>query len=212
MVVDATRAADLRAGIRIEIFTVLWMVIEAVLSLGAGIVAGSVLLTAFGVDSVIELVSGAVLLWRLSVEAQSGDVERVERVEHRATWVVAVTLSLLCVYVLITSVYGLLGQGKPESSPLGIAVSLAAVIVMPWLGITKRRIAGRIGSEALRGDAAESLTCGYMAATVLVGLGLDALFHWWWAEDFAALIFLFWLLGETREALDEVREGREETE
>lgn len=185
------------------------MVVEAAVALGAGIVAGSILLTAFGLDSVIELVSGSMLLWRLSTEAKGGDTERVERAEHRAARIVAATLILLCLYVLVSAIYGLAIHSKPESSPVGIAISIAAVIVMPWLAFSKRRIAGRIDSDALRGDAAESLTCGYMAATVLVGLVLDALFHWWWAEDIAALVFLFWLVGETREAFEEAREGAE---
>jgi divalent metal cation (Fe/Co/Zn/Cd) transporter len=186
------------------------MVIEAAVSLGAGIVAGSILLTAFGIDSVIELISGSILLWRLSTEANGGDAERVERAEQKAAWVVAITLGLLCLYVLVSAIYGLATQSKPESSPVGIGISLAAVLVMPYLAFSKRRIARRIGSDALRGDAAESLTCGYMAGTVLVGLLLNAVFHWWWAEDLAALGFLFWLLGETREALEEAREGADQ--
>lgn len=206
---DSTRAVDIRRGVRIEVFTVVWMAIEAAVSIGAGIAAGSVLLTAFGLDSVIELVSGAVLLWRLSIEASGGYAqrqrERIRRVEHQATWIVAITLAMLCVYVLVISVYGLVIQSKPDSSPVGIAISLAAVIVMPGLGVAKRRIARRIDSDALRGDAAESFTCAYMAATVLVGLALDALFHWWWAQDIAALVFLFWLVREAREAFEEVR-------
>lgn len=207
MSMDSARAVDVRRGLQVEVFTVIWMVIEAAVSLGAGIAAGSILLAAFGLDSVIELISGAVLLWRLSVEANGGDAERVERVEHGASWVVAITLALLCVYVLVTSVAGLVTRAKPEASPVGIAIALAAVVVMPWLGIIKRRIAGRIESDALRGDATESFTCGYMAGTVLVGLVLNALFHWWWAEDVAALVFLFWLARETWEAFEEVREG-----
>lgn len=209
MSAEAARAADVRAGVRIEIVTVIWMVIEAVVSLAAGIVAGSVLLTAFGLDSVIELISGSILLWRLSIEARGDGDERVETVERTATLVVAATLVLLCLYVMISAVYGLAAHIRPEASPVGIAVALAAALVMPWLGITKRRIAGRIGSEALRGDAAESFTCGYMAATVLAGLVLDALFGWWWAEDVAALVFLFWLVRETREAIEEARDGDE---
>lgn len=207
----AARQQQLAAGIRIEVATVLWMVVEAAVALGAGIVAGSILLTAFGIDSVIELVSGSVLLWRLFVEARGGDPERVESIEHRATWLVAITLALLCVYMLVTSFYGLVTHSTPEASVLGVGVSLAAVFIMPWLGITKRRIAGRIDSDALRGDAAESFTCGYMAATVLVGVVLNALFRWWWVEDIAALVFLFWLFGETREAFEEAREDSEPT-
>lgn len=207
----SARTIAIRAGVRVEVFTVVWMVIEAAVSLGAGIVAGSILLTAFGLDSVIELVSGSVLLWRLSVEARGGDTERVERVERVAIWVVAVTLALLCVYVLFSSLYGLATHAKPERSLVGIAVSVAAVIVMPYLAFRKRRIAGRIASEALEGDAAESITCAYMAGTVLVGLGLNAFFGWWWAEDIAALAFLFWLGREAWEAFDEAREDEDDS-
>ena len=210
MSAEAIRVAAVRSGVRIEIVTVVWMVIEAAVALGAGIVARSILLTAFGLDSLIELVSGSVLLWRLSVETRGGNAERVEGVERTATWVVAISLTLLCLYVLGSAIYGLTVQSRPDSSAAGIAVSFAAVIVMPYLAFRKRRIAGRIDSDALRGDAAESLTCGYMAATVLVGLALNALFHWWWAEDVAALAFLVWLALETREAFEEAREGPED--
>lgn len=210
MSANVSRATEIRSGVRIEVFTVIWMVIEAVVSIGAGIIAGSALLTAFGLDSIIELVSGAILLWRLLIEAREGDTERVERAEHRAAWIVAISLALLCFYVLGTAIYSLVTHAMPESAPVGIGISIAAVIVMPWLAITKRRIAKRIESGALRGDAASSLTCGYMATTVLVGLALNALFHWWWAEDIAALVFLFWLVQETREALEEARGGKED--
>ncbi len=209
---NVSRAAQVHHGIRIEAFTVIWMVIEAAISIGAGILAGSALLVAFGLDSVIELVSGGILLWRLLAEAREGDTERVERAEHLATWVVAILLTLLCLYVLITSLYGLLTRSKPDSSLIGILISITAVIVMPWLGITKRRIAKRIDSGALRGDAASSFTCGYMAATVLVGLVLNAILLWWWAEYIAAFVFLFWLVQETREAFEEAREGKKANE
>ena len=88
---------------------------------------------------------------------------------------------------------------------MGIGISAAAVLVMPWLGLTKRRLAARLDSGALRGDAASSFTCAWMAACVLVGLVLNAWFHWWWAEDLAALVFLYWLVGETREAWEEIQ-------
>ena len=209
MSIQASRVTLVRTGVRIELFTVLWMVVEAAVSIGAGLLAHSALLTAFGVDSVVELLSGAILLWRLSVEARDGTTDQVERAERRAAWVVAIALGLLCLYVLITAVYGLLTRSHPDSSLIGIAISIAAVIVMPGLGLSKRRLAARLNSAALRGDADSSFTCGFMAAAVLVGVGLNALFHWWWAEDIAALVFLFWLVGETREALEEAREGKE---
>src|SRR5215472_5876087 len=107
MSVNASRTAQVRFGVRIEVFTVMWMVVEAIVSIGAGIIAGSALLTAFGIDSVIELVSGGILLWRLLIEANGGEIERVEQAEHRAAWIVASSLALLCLYVLVTSIYGL---------------------------------------------------------------------------------------------------------
>ena len=206
----SVRAALVRTGVRIEIFTVLWMVVEAAVSLGVGVLARSALLVAFGIDSVVELVSGAILLWRLSVEARGETTEQVERAEQRAAWVVAVSLALLCVYVLATAVYGLITRSRPDISLVGIAVSIAALVVMPGLVLSKRRLATRLESAALRGDADSSFTCGYMAGAVLLGVGLNALFHWWWAEDAASLLFLFWLAGETREALEEARERHED--
>lgn len=120
------------------------------------------------------------------------------------------TLALLPVFVLISSLYELVTHAKPEGAPVGIAVSTAAVTVMPYLALRKRQITGRIESEALEGGAAESFTCADMAGTVLVGLVLNALFHWWWAEYVAALVFLFWLVGETREAFEEARETEDD--
>lgn len=202
---DVERLALVRTGVRLEVMTVAWMVVEAVVSVGAGVAAGSVLLIAFGLDSIIELLSGTVLLWRLTVEARGGDAEDVEIAEHRAAWAAAVLLLLLCVYVLVSSLYGLVSRSVPGASPVGIAVTAAAVLAMPWLGLKKRALARDIESDALEDDAAESFACAYMAGTVLLGLVLNAVFHWWWVEDVAALLFLVWLGRETREALGEAR-------
>ena len=206
MSIPAQRTAQVRLGAHVEILTVAWMVVEAVLALGAGLVAESLLLVAFGADSVIELVSGGILLWRLAVEERGGTLARVNRAELGAAWVVAVCLALLCLYVLVSAGYGLLTQAKPDQSLVGILVAAAAVVVMPGLGLIKRHLAAQLDSDALRGDAASSFTCGYMAATVLVGLGLNGLFGWWWAEYLAALVFLIWLGLETKEAFEEARE------
>jgi divalent metal cation (Fe/Co/Zn/Cd) transporter len=206
MSVDAARAADVRAGIRVELFSLVWMVVEAAVSIGAGVLAHSVLLTAFGIDSVIEFATGAIVLWRLLVEARGADVERVERAEHRASWVTGIALALLSVYVFVTAGIDLATGRAPESSVVGVVMAVAALIVMPWLAYTKRRIAARLDSASLRGDATSSLTCGYMAGTVLLGLGLHATLHVGWVEDVAALAFLYWLVRETRETLEEARE------
>ncbi|HVM71576.1 MAG TPA: cation transporter [Anaerolineales bacterium] len=202
---ESTRSSNIRQGITVEILTIVWMVIEMAASIAAGIAARSVLLTAFGIDSLIELVSGAVLLWRLTAESKQGDLESVELAEQRAAWVVAVTLGLLCLYVLCSSLAGLLWHSQPENSLPGIGIALAAIVIMPILAISKRRIAARIDSQALAGDAVNSWTCAYMAGTVLVGLLLNMLFGWWWIEYVAAIIFLFWLVRETWEAFEEAR-------
>lgn len=196
-----------KKGVLLEIFTIVWMVIEATLAIYAGIIAKSTLLAAFGIDSIIELISGGVILWRFLVEMKHGEGEKVEKAERVAAWVVAATLVLLCFYVLFTSVYGLITHSQPESSLLGIVVSAAAVIVMPLLAYGKKRVAKRVRSDALKGDIANTITCAYMAGTVLVGLLLNAIFHWWWVENIAALVFLYWLFGETKEAFEEAREN-----
>lgn len=185
-----------------------WMTVEAVIAVGAGVLAHSVLLTAFGVDSVIELVAGAVLLWRLLAEARGGNLERVERAEHRAAWITGVALVLLCLYVVASATAALVTRTQPDRSYAGILVAIAAVTGMPVLARRKNRIAVRIDSAALRGDAACSITCAYMAGTLLAGLVLNALLHWWWADSVAALALLYWLSREAREALEGARAER----
>ena len=202
------RAAALRAGVRVEQVTVGWMAVEAAASIGAGLVARSVLLTAFGIDSIIELVSGGVLLWRLLTEARGGSLERVERAENRAAWITGISLSLLCLYVLAGAAAALLTRTEPDRSVVGIVVALAAVAGMPVLARRKRAIAARIDSPALRGDAACSITCAYMAGTLLIGLLATSAFGWWWADSVAALGLLYWLGREAREALAGALAGR----
>ena len=199
--VGRNRASAVRAGVRIEMFTVAWMAAEAALAIGAGVLARSVLLTAFGLDSVIELISGAVLLWRLTIEAHEGETERVERIEIKATKLSAVLLVLLCLYVAVSSVLGLVLRIKPAGSVVGTAVAAAAIVIMPLLAWAKRSVNSRIDSSALTADIAETLTCAYLAGATLAGVLLNTLFHLWWAEYVAVIVLLFWLIRETREAL-----------
>jgi divalent metal cation (Fe/Co/Zn/Cd) transporter len=204
----AARARALRAGVRVEQITVGWMAVEAVMAIGAGLLAHSVLLTAFGLDSVIELITGGVLLWRLSTEAHGGALERVGRAENRAAWVTGIALLLLCLYIVASAGVSLWTHSRPESAPVGIALALVALVGMPLLAWRKRAIATRIDSAALRGDAACSITCAYMAGALLVGLILTAVLGWWWADSVAALGLLYWLQREAREALAGARAGR----
>jgi divalent metal cation (Fe/Co/Zn/Cd) transporter len=193
--------------VRLEAFTVAWMTVEAVLAIGAGVAARSVLLTVFGADSLIELLSGVTLLWRLRAEANASDGSRVARFERRAAWVSAALLILLCAYVVVTSIVGLALRVEPERSWLGITVAAAALLVMPWLAVRKRSVNKTIQSAALRADVAESLTCAYLAGVTLAGVVLSAVTGWWWVEYIAATALLRWLLPEAREALEAARAG-----
>ncbi len=205
MIEASERQEAVRVGVRLEIVTVVWMAVEAVLAIGAGIVARSVLLTAFGFDSVIELISGGTLLWRLSSEARGAGGERLETVERRATRISAVLLVLLCAYVVLVGLAGLVSRLRPEASVLGVGVAGAAVLVMPLLAWRKRRANLVIGSPALRADIAETITCAYLAAATLVGAGLNLIAGWWWAEYAAALVLLVFIAMETKEAIESAR-------
>lgn len=201
------RLRAVRRGVRLEALTVVWMAAEAALAIGAGIAAKSLLLTAFGADSLIELLSGATLLWRLNVEARGGDEARVDAVERQAVRISAVLLGLLCAYVILTSAGGLLARFEPQRSWLGVAVAAAAVVAMPLLALAKRRANRTIESPALRADIAESMTCAYLAGVTLAGLAINAVTGWWWVEYVAALALLRWLIPETGEAFESARSG-----
>src|SRR5438309_9006145 len=163
------------------------MLVEGILAIGAGYAARSITLTAFGLDSAVELMSALVLLWRLAAEARGASLERVERVERRATRISAALLALLCLYVLITAIGGLVLRLGAEGSPLGLLVVAVAVVAMPLLARRKQRANVTLGSAALRADIAETVTCAYLAGTTLVGVFLTTLFGLWWADPVAAL-------------------------
>ena len=188
---DIARAAALRQGVRLEWVTIAWMLVEAVIAVGAGIAARSVLLTAFGLDSVVELLSGIVVLRRLLGRAE----------EEISTRISAVLLVLLCVYVVLFSIGGLVLRVMPEGSILGIAVSAVAIVVMPLLAGAKRRVNRVLESPSLRADIAESISCAYLAAATLAGLVVSMATGWWWVQYIAALGLLVWLIPEALEAL-----------
>ena len=209
MTTEVQHRAAVREGVRLEAFTIAWMAMEAAIAIGAGIVARSVLLTAFGLDSAIELISGATLLWRLSAEARSADLERVERGERRAIWASAALLILLWAYLAATSIIGLVIRMEPEGSGAGLAISAAAVIVMPLLAWRKRVANRTIQSSALRADIVETISCAYLAGATLVGVALSTVLGWWWAEYVAALALLIFIGREAWEALEAAREVRD---
>ncbi|GCE07097.1 hypothetical protein KDAU_44260 [Dictyobacter aurantiacus] len=197
----------MRLGIGIELITIGWMVIEATVALTTGILSRSVSLEGFGIDSIIELIAGGILLWRLLVEQRGGSEERVELAERRASWVTALGLFALAVYIVIDSGWTFLKQIHPESSWWGLGLALAAAIIMPLLWQGKLRVARRIGSAALKADAACSVTCAYMSLALLVGLLLNRLLGWWWADPLAGLALVYFIVREGREAWHEARTG-----
>ncbi len=202
------RTGDLRQGIQIEIITIAWMVIEAGVAITVGFATRSVSLQGFGLDSVVELVAGGMLLWRLLVEQRGGDVERVEQAERRASWVTALSLFALAVYIVGDSAFTFaFFQSRSEPSWWGVGLALVAAMLMPLLWQGKLRVAKRINSPALKADAACSVTCAYMSLTLLVGLLLNRFFGWWWADPLAALALVYFLIQEGREALHEARTG-----
>ena len=204
---ETGRQQQLRLGVWIELVAIGWMIVEASVALITGFLTRSISLQGFGIDSIIELISGGVLLWRLLVEQRGGSDEAVERAERRAAWVSALSLFALALYIVAASILTFALRTRPESSVWGISLAIAAAVIMPLLWQGKLRIARRIGSAALKADAACSVTCAYMSITLLVGLSLNTLFGWWWADPLAALVLVYFIVREGGEALHEARTG-----
>lgn len=196
---NAAREGLVRRGITLEIFTLAWMTIEAAVAVTAGIAAGSVALLAFGIDSVIEFIAAFTVLRTFRAE-QAGRTGRGR--EQHALRVIGVTFFALAAYIVADAGYTLIAESKPESSAAGVAVTAAALVVMPSLAVLKRRIGNALGSRMLVADAAESRFCAYLSATVLIGLVLNAAFGWWWADPVAALAVVPLVIKEGLEALE----------
>ena len=188
------------------------MVIEAIAAVLAGVLAHSGALIAFGADSVIELVAGGALLFRLYVERNGGDAERVKRAERAASWIVGIALLALAAYIMVSSAVSLLTQSHPEATTPGIGIAVAASILMPFFATTKKRVGRRIGSKALVSDGACSMVCAYMSWILLAGVAATSLLGWWWADSLAALGFVWFVVHEGLEAINEARgsEAKEE--
>ncbi len=187
--------ANRRRAVRLEYLTIVWNTAEAVVALLAGTFAGSIALVGFGLDSIIETISGAALLWRLR---QQGDFEQVA--ESRALRIVGLTFFALAAYVGYESVSDLWFRRQPGESLVGMVLAGVSLVVMPLLGRAKRRLAVKLGSRALAADGMETLLCAYLSFTLLLGLGLNAWLGWWWADPVAALVMVGFMLREGREA------------
>src|SRR2546425_10741323 len=174
----------------IQTVTIVWMTVEAAVSLSAAWMARSPALLAFGGDSAIELLSAIVVLWRCRAHADE------EQSEKHAARIAAVLLFILAAYVAVVSALTLLGYSEPKTTYVGIAVLVAAAAIMPWLAKEKRKLSAMTGSAALRADAAESALCAYLALVALVGLGINAIWHIRWADPLAALLIVPLILWE----------------
>lgn len=196
---DVAREALVRRAFRLEWATLGWDVIEAVVAIGAGVSAHSLILLAFGLDSVIELASAAVLIWRLNVEIRHGE-DFPEAVEHRAARIGGVLLFALALYVVGSAGWSLYNRHGQEFSLAGLVLAVLAIPIMYALARAKLKIAGRIGSRALRADAVESITCGWLSAVVVVGLAAQWALDVWWVDSVSALVLVPFLVKEAREA------------
>jgi divalent metal cation (Fe/Co/Zn/Cd) transporter len=196
----ASGRADLVAkAIQLEALTVAWLVIEAVVTIAAGVAAHSLSLLAFGIDSVIELISAFMLLWRLGIERRHG-AALSERAERLASRIGGALLLALSAYIVASAAWSL-WQGRGEAfSPLGLAVVALTIPVMYGLARAKLRLADRLGSRALRLDAVESIACLYLSVVVVLGLAAQFLLGAWWIDSVTALALVWFLVKEGREA------------
>jgi divalent metal cation (Fe/Co/Zn/Cd) transporter len=178
------RGALVRRGLWLNYFSLLYNALEAVIAIGAGVVAGSVALVGFGADSMIEVTASVAAQWRLRADIDASGRARVEFITVR---IVGWCFLLLALYVAYDSTMSLAKQDRPDESVEGIALTVLSVIVMPVLAHAKRRVAVRVGSRALVAEARQTTLCAYLSAIVLAGLALNAIFGWWWADPVAAL-------------------------
>jgi cation diffusion facilitator family transporter len=186
-------------------------VVESVVAIGAGIITGSVSLVAFGADSFIEVVSAVALLWRLRRAGPHASAEERGVAERKALYLVAATFFLLAAYITYEAARALLSREGPESSTVGLVLSVISLLVMPTLAYGKQRTGREMGSEALRADAVETWVCSYLSLALLVGVGLNAAFGLWWADPVGALAMLPVIFWQGWETLEEARgQGDEE--
>ena len=192
MTVAVTHDQHIRRGKLLEYLTVAYNSLEGVIAVGAGILAGSIALVGFGVDSAIEVFASLLLLWRLHMG---------EKTEKRALQLVGASFLLLAAYVAFDAIRSLIAREAPDESFVGIILAAVSVVVMPLLVRAKRRVADAIGSRAMHAEATQTQLCMYLSAILLAGLVLNAWLGWWWADPVAALVMVPIIGNEGVEAL-----------
>jgi len=198
-IVTAKRQALIRRALWLAVFTVIWNIAEGVIALVAAARADSRALVGFGLDSFVESASASVLIWRLRIEQQSP--ERAEQVEQRALRIIGITFLVLAGAVCVESVRSLVAGEQPDVSAVGIALTTVSLIVMPVLARAKRNVGRDLGAQSVEADSRQTQACVYLSAVVLLGLVLNAVFGWWWADPVAAFAVVVFLVQEGRSAL-----------
>ena len=188
----AGRARLRRQGFWLEYASMAWMTAEAAVAITAGVLASSIALTGFGLDSVIEFFAATVVVWQLRDEGE-------ER-ETRAVRLIGVTFFALALYLAVEGIRDLITHARPGQSAPGLAVAAAALLVMPALAIAKHRTGRALGNRTLIADSAETAFCAFTSAATLIGVGLNTWLGWWWADPAAALIIAALALREGIEA------------
>jgi divalent metal cation (Fe/Co/Zn/Cd) transporter len=181
------RAALVRRGLLLNWLTIGYNSLEALVSLAAGVVAGSVALVGFGMDSVIEVTSSVAARWRLRVDHRDDTRAMVER---RTRQIIGGGFLALTLYIGVDAGLALWRREAPDRSVVGIIVLALSVVVMPWLANQKRAVARALSSDALKSDATQTALCAYLSAVALVGVALNAFLGWWWADPVAALVMV----------------------
>jgi divalent metal cation (Fe/Co/Zn/Cd) transporter len=187
LVLPGERARAARTGRALQYLTLGWNTAECVVALIAGVLAGSIALVGFGLDSAVEVAASLAAVWRLARDAEEAGREAAERQALR--WFGAGFL-LLAAYVGAEAVGSLMGRRAPEESPVGIGLAALSLVVMPLLARAKRRVAARLGSGALEAETRQTELCAYLSAILLAGLGLNAWLGWWWADPVAGLVMV----------------------
>jgi divalent metal cation (Fe/Co/Zn/Cd) transporter len=194
----SNRAELIKRGRYLEYFTIGYNSLEGLIAVVAGLVAGSIALVGFGFDSLIEVTSGAALLWRLNADVDEARRERVEAISLR---IVGACFVVLAIYVTYNSVKSLIRREAPRESIVGIVLAAVSLIIMPLLVRAKRKVARGINSGALMADSKQTELCTYLSAILLGGLLMNALLGWWWADPVAALIMVPIIVKEGIEGL-----------
>ncbi len=199
---DSERLLLLRKGRNLTLFTIAWNVIEGIIAISAGVVANSVALISFGVDSFVETSSAVAVSWRLSDEIKHQSSERAESIEKTASKITGTILLLLAIYIVIDAGRRFFGFGEPaDKSVVGMVLTAISVVVMPIVARAKLKVAKAINSRSLRADAIETIACTWLSLATLIGLGLNAILGWAWADPLAALLVVPLVVKEGLEAL-----------